>query len=238
MDKYPQQTRVLDLAVEDYTFAFRLFHYVFNPRPVVLISSISEDGVADVAPFSYVMPCGHDPPLLAVALHRWSDGEQRRTLKNIRATRNFIISVVTEKLLDVVNASAARREAAEAAQRSKFEAFGIPAAYKEDMGDFSRIPFVEGSQVQLCCQVERLFSLSELSSSSASSSLPGPSDLLIARVLKVCVNPALYHENGVIDIMSEPSVGRVGLDHFIVAKPSCLVSKPPPHRERGPISKL
>jgi len=139
------------------------------------------------------------------------------------------------------NESAKRRTAAEATIQSKFDAFGIPAAYHPDRDDFCHIPFVRGSKVQLCCQMEKLIPSNDLlspGSVSAESSSPGSSHVLIARVSRAYVHPSMYRASGAVDIethQGSPSVGRVGLDHFIIAEPSRFVDKPPPHR---PPSKL
>jgi flavin reductase (DIM6/NTAB) family NADH-FMN oxidoreductase RutF len=44
------------------------------PRPVVLVTTLSADGVLNVAPFSMVMPLSAEPPLLALGISPRGDG--------------------------------------------------------------------------------------------------------------------------------------------------------------------
>jgi hypothetical protein len=42
----------------------------YVPRPIALVSTISSDGVVNLAPFSYSGAMGHDPPLIAFSVCR------------------------------------------------------------------------------------------------------------------------------------------------------------------------
>ncbi|MEW6189656.1 MAG: flavin reductase family protein, partial [Actinomycetota bacterium] len=71
------------------------FYKILAPRPAVLISTIDGRGRTNVAPFSFVMPVSRTPPLIAFAL-----APQRHTLANIRETREFVVNIVPEEILD------------------------------------------------------------------------------------------------------------------------------------------
>ncbi|HIH69341.1 flavin reductase family protein [Methermicoccus shengliensis] len=65
------------------------------PMPLVLISTLSKNGVRNVAPYSNVMPILR--PWDLIAIFSWI---KRDTLNNIRDTKEFVISVPTA---DMVN---------------------------------------------------------------------------------------------------------------------------------------
>lgn len=67
------------------------------PLPVVLISTISKDGVRNIAPWSCVMPILR--PLDEILIASWI---KRDTLKNIRETGDFVINVPSASIADAV----------------------------------------------------------------------------------------------------------------------------------------
>jgi flavin reductase (DIM6/NTAB) family NADH-FMN oxidoreductase RutF len=64
------------------------------PRPAVLVSSISPQGISNAAPFSFVMPVSMDPPLIAFACAPDHD-----TAKNIVKTKEFVVNVPGRNIL-------------------------------------------------------------------------------------------------------------------------------------------
>src|SRR5699024_1695418 len=52
------------------------------PRPIALVSTISDDDIVNVAPFSYFNIVTYDPPMLSVAVQR-TDGESKDTARNV-----------------------------------------------------------------------------------------------------------------------------------------------------------
>ncbi|MCU1602901.1 MAG: uncharacterized protein JWO22_3610 [Frankiales bacterium] len=74
---------------------------VVLPRPIAWVSSRSAAGVDNLAPHSFFTVAGIDPPVVSFT----SVGE-KDTLRNVRATREFVVCMSTETLADQVNASA------------------------------------------------------------------------------------------------------------------------------------
>ena len=74
---------------------------VVLPRPIAWVSSRSARGVDNLAPHSFFKVAGIDPPVVSFT----SVGE-KDTLRNVRATREFVVCMSTESLADRVNASA------------------------------------------------------------------------------------------------------------------------------------
>lgn len=69
--------------------------YITQPSPVVLVSTISEKGVENVAPFAMFMNCSNKPPMVAIAISPKTD-----TMENIKETKEFIIGIPKEDMLD------------------------------------------------------------------------------------------------------------------------------------------
>lgn len=76
------------------------------PRPIGWISSIDMGGRPNLAPFSFFNAvCSNPPTVLFCSSIRGSDGKTKDTLNNVRATSEFVVNIVTEELLQAMNAS-------------------------------------------------------------------------------------------------------------------------------------
>jgi flavin reductase (DIM6/NTAB) family NADH-FMN oxidoreductase RutF len=77
------------------------------PRPIAWVSSVDAAGVPNLAPFSYFMAITHDPPTIAFsASPRAETGNPRAkkdTLRNVEATREFVVNVVDDALAEQMN---------------------------------------------------------------------------------------------------------------------------------------
>lgn len=69
--------------------------YVTQPSPVVLISTISNDDITNVAPFAMFMNCSTKPAMIAIAISPKTD-----TYSNIKERKEFIIGIPQEGMLD------------------------------------------------------------------------------------------------------------------------------------------
>src|SRR3954452_1279957 len=74
---------------------YNLINSIVAPRPIAWVSTRSAAGVANVAPHSYCMIVCPEPPIIAFS----STGE-KDTLRNIRATREFVFNQVPESLAE------------------------------------------------------------------------------------------------------------------------------------------
>jgi len=71
------------------------------PMPVVLISTISKDGILNAAPWGCIMPILR--PLDKIAIASWL---KRDTLDNIRETGEFVVNVPTVEMTEAVDTCA------------------------------------------------------------------------------------------------------------------------------------
>jgi flavin reductase (DIM6/NTAB) family NADH-FMN oxidoreductase RutF len=77
------------------------------PRPIAWVSTVSEDGVHNLAPFSFFTAISTEPPTLCFAPGRFSaDGGKKGTLINIEATGDFVVNVVPDELAEKMNDTA------------------------------------------------------------------------------------------------------------------------------------
>jgi flavin reductase (DIM6/NTAB) family NADH-FMN oxidoreductase RutF len=75
------------------------------PRPIALVTSLSEAGQLNAAPFSAYNYLCTDPPVVALGVTNRPDARSvpKDTARNIRRTGEFVVNVVTEDLLEQMN---------------------------------------------------------------------------------------------------------------------------------------
>jgi flavin reductase (DIM6/NTAB) family NADH-FMN oxidoreductase RutF len=89
----------------DYSAVYKLLTGAIIPRPIGWISSISEDGINNLAPFSYFNAVGDDPPHVMFSVGRGND-INKDTLNNVLNTKQFVVNMVTEALAEKMNLTA------------------------------------------------------------------------------------------------------------------------------------
>jgi flavin reductase (DIM6/NTAB) family NADH-FMN oxidoreductase RutF len=77
---------------------YRFLTHVVVPRPIAWVSTLSESGVLNAAPFSFFNVFGSDPAFVALGIGDRKDGRPKDTVANIEMTEEFVINIVTEKL--------------------------------------------------------------------------------------------------------------------------------------------
>jgi len=99
---------------------YKLLTGIVIPRPIGWISTISEDGIHNLAPFSYFNAVGDDPPhVMFSTVH--SNISNKDTLNNVLKTKQFVVNMVTEDLVEQMNMTSQPIPANE----SEFELAGL-----------------------------------------------------------------------------------------------------------------
>jgi len=74
------------------------------PRPIGWISTVDENGLPNLAPFSFFNAvCANPPHVLFTSMIRGTDRQPKDTLRNIRQTGEFVVNIVTEELAEAMN---------------------------------------------------------------------------------------------------------------------------------------
>ena len=94
------------------------------PRPIGWLSTISADGVPNLAPYSQWQNLSFDPPLVMFAANQLSNGERKHTVLNAEETGWFVWNMATYDLREAVNISAMELESSE----DEFDRAGVTKA--------------------------------------------------------------------------------------------------------------
>ena len=165
------------------------------PRPIAWVSTLNEDGSANLAPFSFFMGVGADPPMIALSIGtRERDGVEvpKDSWRNIARTGELVVSLATEELAAAMNASSAEVPYGV----DEFGLAGVTKAPSERVAP----PRVAESPVAMECKLERILELGRG---------PSPASLIIAEILLWHVRDEVV-VNGRIDPRLLHTVGRLG----------------------------
>jgi len=74
------------------------------PRPVSFVSTVSKDGIPNLAPFSYFQVVDHDPPTFVIGFTARAD-RPKDSRRNLEETRECVINVVSDHMIEAVNST-------------------------------------------------------------------------------------------------------------------------------------
>jgi flavin reductase (DIM6/NTAB) family NADH-FMN oxidoreductase RutF len=94
---------ILDPATLDRRARNGLMNGLVAPRPIAWVSSLGADGSRNLAPFSFFGAFSFDPPTIGLGPGS-RGGVNKDSLRNIKATGEFVINLVDRRLAEVANA--------------------------------------------------------------------------------------------------------------------------------------
>ena len=97
----------IDPALQSNAENYKLLTNLVVPRPIAWVTSQSQGGVVNLAPFSFFNAVGSEPLYVVVSVGRHDNGELKDTARNIESSGEFVVNMVTEELFDAMNISAA-----------------------------------------------------------------------------------------------------------------------------------
>ncbi len=86
----------LDFAQTEPKDRYKVLTALVVPRPIAWVSSISPEGITNLAPFSFFSVMGSRPPIVAFAPGNKSPNIPKDTARNILETREYVINLVDE----------------------------------------------------------------------------------------------------------------------------------------------
>jgi flavin reductase (DIM6/NTAB) family NADH-FMN oxidoreductase RutF len=133
-------------AASDPRNIYKLMVGAIVPRPIAFVSTISAEGVLNLAPFSFFTAISANPPVVCFCpMVRGSDGKRKDTLCNIESTGEFVVNVVSEDFAAKMNACSAEFPP----EVDEFEVSDLTPVASEVV----RPPRVAESRIQMECRM-------------------------------------------------------------------------------------
>ena len=95
-----------DLAEIGVRDRYKLIAGLIVPRPIALVSTVSPDGRANAAPYSFFNAFAEEPPIVILGLGRATTGSAKDTTNNIRDVGEFVVNLVDEGIAAAMNVTA------------------------------------------------------------------------------------------------------------------------------------
>ena len=180
----------LDPSVMPQQSVYKLLIGCVVPRPIAWVSTVSAEGIYNLAPFSFFMGVCNDPPTIAFSSSR-REGTKKDTVTNIEHSGDFVVNVVDDPLAEHMNLTSGEYPP----EVDEFVLTGLTSA----PGVKVRAPLLVEAPISLECRVDRMISVGR-----------GPNSLVIGEIMYFHVRDELYDPStGRIDMHELRPVGRL-----------------------------
>lgn len=186
------------------TEAYKLMTRVVAPRPIALVSTLGADGRGNLAPFSYFMMGGSNPPSCVICPVNDRRGQRKDTLRSIEETGEYAISVCTRAMAERINQASYAYERGD----DEFDRVGLTRARSAVVAP----PSVAESPVHLECRLHTVL---------AHGTGPLASHYVIGEVVHARVDDAVLTD-GLPDDAKIEFIGRLGADYYVHVSPASL----------------
>jgi flavin reductase (DIM6/NTAB) family NADH-FMN oxidoreductase RutF len=184
------------------------------PRPIGWISTLDPDGRRNLAPFSFFNAvCANPPHVLFSPMVRSTDRGTKDTLRNVRATGEFVVNIVTQELASAMNQTSQELPGAV----DEFAVANLITAPSTVV----KPPRVAASPVHFECRVAQIFDISDQ---------PGGGSVVIGQVVHIHVNEDVLFDGDKIDLEKLKPIGRLAgaaycrvSDVFQMVRPSSQI---------------
>jgi flavin reductase (DIM6/NTAB) family NADH-FMN oxidoreductase RutF len=98
---------IINPSEHPHTDIYKLMIGSIVPRPIAFVSTISKDGIRNLAPFSFFNGVCSNPPIVLFSTTIKKDGSHKDTLNNVEATKEFVVNIISEEIAEQMNTTSA-----------------------------------------------------------------------------------------------------------------------------------
>lgn len=187
-----------------------------SPRPIAFVSTLSEDGTPNLAPYSFFNVFSSNPPTLIFSSNRRVRGNTTKdTFNNILLSREAVVNVVSHSIVYQMALASVEYDA----NINEFEKAGLTPVPSDLVKPFR----VKESPVQFECTVKDIITLGEGG---------GAGNLVLCNIERIHLNENILDENDRIDPHKIDLMGRMGRAFY------CRASGPNVYPILQPVDKM
>ena len=199
-----------EIATMAHGLSYDPFKACVAPRPIGWLTTLSKDGIVNLAPYSFFNAVADDPPMVMFATTGRDVHGPKDTLRNIEATGEFAINLATFDLREQMNASSANV----APHVDEFEL----AKLTKGMCRLIKAPRVAESPVCLECVLFRVIDLPDDAGKVSDF-------LIIGRVVGVHIDDRFIEEGRVNTAAMRP-IARLGYSEYATVEQAWRMRRP------------
>jgi flavin reductase (DIM6/NTAB) family NADH-FMN oxidoreductase RutF len=181
---------------DDHGLPFNPYKSIVVPRPIGWISTLSRDGVVNLAPYSQFNNLGYDPPYVMFSANSMpGTGRRKDSVRNAIDTGEFVVNVATYELREAVNIT------------SRFVPPGTDEAALAGLDMIGsrvvRAPRVAASPLHLECRFQCSLVL-------PANAFDQVHEVVVGRVVGVHIRDDVLTPEGKIDVLKIRPLARLG----------------------------
>jgi flavin reductase (DIM6/NTAB) family NADH-FMN oxidoreductase RutF len=166
---------------------------IITPRPIAWVSTRSNAGVDNLAPYSYFNAVGSNPPLLMFCPANKPDGSKKDSLRNIEENGEFVVNIVSFDVAEQMNQSSAAYDS----ETSEFDTCNLTRGESK----LVKPPRVAEARAHFECALHTVLNLGTGA---------GGANLVLGNIVAFHVEDDLLNEDGLTDPGKLDAVGRLG----------------------------
>lgn len=165
-----------------------------SPRPIAFVSTISPEGVPNLAPYSFFNIFSSNPPTAIFSSNRTvANNTTKDTLANAEATGELVINVVSHEIVRQMSLASISYPP----EVDEFKKAGLTPIASDLVKPFR----VKESPSQMECRVKEIIPLGDQG---------GAGNLVICEILRIHISEDVLDEEGRIDPHKMDLMGRMG----------------------------
>ncbi|EGO04207.1 hypothetical protein SERLA73DRAFT_82279 [Serpula lacrymans var. lacrymans S7.3] len=187
--------KIIDTEKEDHIKLYQLMISGIVPRPIAFIATISEDGIENLAPFSWFNMVTHNPPIISFAC---SNGPVhfKDTRTNVTNGLGFTVNIISEPFIEQANSTSIDAP-------PSFDEWSISGLTKEP-AIHVKASRVKESAFSMECELHQAIDITQPTTGAITTTL------ILARVKYIHVRKDMLNERGNVDATKFKAVGRLG----------------------------
>lgn len=171
------------------------------PRPIAFITTLSEEGILNAAPFSFFNIVSSTPPMVSVSVQRVR-GIAKDTARNAMYRNAFVVHICDEANVELVNMTSASLPS----HVSEVESVGLTPIESKVV----EVPGVQEAKIRMECILEQAIPLGVHDEIRC--------DLLLGRIVCFHVEENLYHQGRIDPIRLNPVSRLAGNEYATLGK--------------------
>ena len=182
-----------------------------SPRPIAFVTSVSKDGIYNLAPYSFFNGFGANPPIVGFSpALSGRTGLPKDTLLNIKDTNEFTISIVNSSMVGQVSLSSCEYDI-------KIDEY-LKTGLSKEKSMIVKTPYVKESPFVMEC---KLFDIIDLGGK------PASGNLILGEVVMFHVSENILDDNNQINPYALDAISRLGGAWYSKSKEGLFEYKKP-----------
>jgi len=176
------------------------------PRPIAFVSTLDENGIQNLAPYSFFNAFSSNPPIIVFSSNRRvSDNTTKDTLHNVRVSGECVVNVVPYSIVRQMSLASVEFPSSV----SEFSKVGLTPEPSETV----KAPRVMESPVNMECKVKEIIPLGEHG---------GAGHLIICEVNLMAISESVLNGDR-LDPDKLDLMGRMGRNYYVRASGAALM---------------